>query len=70
MMKAVIIQLDTQKAEMFKQFCKHQEQFKILLEEGVFDSYVGSKTIHKNGEKIQIIESKNVKRIHDERRIN
>jgi hypothetical protein len=56
------IELTPIDAELFIQFRKHQDQFEVLLREGVFDSYVGSKTVHKDGDRIRLIETTFIKR--------
>lgn len=56
------IELDLEDTELFKEFRKYQDQFKKLLEAGIFSDYVGSKTIHKDGKEIRMIEDKFVRK--------
>lgn len=57
------IELSLQDAELFKLFRKYQHPFKQLLDSGVFEPINGSKIIHKNGEKIRMIETRTIKRL-------
>ena len=43
------VNLTDEDAELFVQFRKYQDQFKILLEKGLFDRYLGSISVHKAG---------------------
>ena len=54
------IELTDDDAALFAQFRKYQDQFKVLLENGVFDFLVGSKTLHKTGKDIKVIETNTV----------
>jgi hypothetical protein len=42
------IELTDEDAELFKLFRKHQDQFKVLLEEGVMTFSNGRATVHKD----------------------
>lgn len=42
------IELTDKEAELFKLFCQYQDQFKILLDEGVMTFTNGRATIHKD----------------------
>ncbi len=44
-----VIELTAIDIEQFKLFRQYQDQFSILLKEGVFDPYVGFKAVHKDG---------------------
>ena len=57
------IYLTEEEVKLFKEFRKHQTQFKQLLENGVFDFLVGEKILHKDGLKIRIIETRVIKRL-------
>ena len=57
MIEVVKIELTSIDAELFIQFRCYQEQFKTLLERGVFSDYVGYKAIHKDGKHIRLIET-------------
>lgn len=58
----ITVQLTEEDAKLFVEFRKYQRQFQQLLENGVFDSYTGSKSIHKNGLEIKIVETNFVQR--------
>ncbi len=61
--KGTWIGLSEEDAELFKQFRQYQNDFKLLLENGVFAPLVGSKIIHKNGFEIKMIETNIIVRI-------
>ena len=56
------ISLTKKDAELFIEFQKHHVQFKKLLENGVFDFFIGQKILHKDGFTIKVIETRIVKR--------
>lgn len=56
------IELTEEDVELFKTFRKYQDQFKILLDAEVFNDYTGSKTIHKSGKDIRMIDTSFIKR--------
>lgn len=56
------IELTEEEARLFIEFRKYQEQFKKLLDNGVFDSLNGQKIVHKSGLNIMVIETRIVKR--------
>ena len=56
------IQITEDDARLFIEFRKHQNQFKQLLENGVFDYLIGEKVLHKDGANIRIIETRVIKR--------
>ena len=58
----VKIELTDEDAKLFMEFRKHQDQFKQLLDNGVFEYLVGEKVIHKDGLSIRVIETRVVKR--------
>ncbi len=60
--ETVKLELTLEDAELFKKFRQYQDQFKILLDNGVFEALNGSKVIHKSGSVIKIIETKLVRR--------
>jgi len=60
--ETVKIELILEDAQLFKLFRQYQDQFKILLDNGVFDFIIGSKTIHKNGLTIKVIETNLIRR--------
>ena len=62
MKKLIPIYLTEKDAKLFKEFRKRQDDFKQLLENGVFDYLIGQKIIHKTGLKISIIETRDFKR--------
>ena len=49
------IELNEEDAELFVLFRKHQDEFKRLLSEGLFQPYNGSVTVHKDGKRIRKI---------------
>jgi len=49
--------------ELYKQFLLYKNDFKILLENGIFESFNGSKKIHKSGYEIKLIETNLIRRI-------
>ena len=49
------IELSEEDAQLFVLFRKHQDEFKKLLGEGLFQPYNGSVTVHKDGKKIRKI---------------
>jgi len=59
----VKIELTEEEAGLFVSFRKYQDQFKILLDNGIFDAIVGSKIIHKDGHGIRMIETTIIRRI-------
>ena len=63
-MELITIQLTKEDAELFKKFREHQDEFKKLLENGVFDFLVGQKILHKSGLKVSIIETRDFKRLN------
>ena len=56
------ISLTKEDAELFIEFQKHHVQFKKLLENGVFDFFIGQKILHKDGLIIKVIETRVIKR--------
>ena len=56
------IELTDEDAILFMAFRKHQDQFKQLLDNGVFEYLIGEKVIHKDGLQIRVIETRVVKR--------
>ena len=56
------IKLTDEDAKLFVEFQKHHLQFKKLLENGVFDFFVGQKILHKDGLTIKVIETRVIKR--------
>lgn len=61
--KLTTIQLTEKEARLFLEFRKHQDVFKQLLENGVFDFLIGQKILHKTGFKISMIETRDFKRL-------
>lgn len=61
--KGTWVNLSDKDAELFKQFRQYQNDFKLLLENGIFAPLVGSKTIHKNSSEIKMIETHIIVRI-------
>lgn len=57
-----IIELNPVDAALFVSFRKHQDQFSVLLAEGMFDDFIGHKTVHKDGKNIRLVETTFVKR--------
>ena len=53
----VKIELTEEDAELYKEFCQFYEQFKILRDNGLFDNYIGQKTVHKNGKQIRRVDT-------------
>ena len=60
--KLTTIQITEEDARLFVEFRKHHVQFKKLLENGVFDFFIGQKILHKDGLTIKIIETRLIKR--------
>lgn len=56
------IELTDEDARLFSEFRKHQDQFRQLLENGVFEYLIGEKVIHKDGLSIRVIETRVIKR--------
>jgi len=56
------IELTDEDAKLFTAFRKHQDQFKQLLDNRVFEYLIGEIVIHKDGLSIRIIETRVVKR--------
>ena len=59
----MVVELSDEEAKLFVEFRKYQDQFIILLAEGVFDDYLGYKEIHKNGHIIKMVVTTITKRI-------
>ena len=59
----ITIELTPDNAELFKEFCRYQDQFQVLLSEGVFDEFIGSKIIHKDTSGIRMVETTFIKRL-------
>jgi|APSaa5957512622_1039677.scaffolds.fasta_scaffold539419_1 hypothetical protein len=60
--KTTTIELSADELKLFRQFKIVQPQFKILYNEGLFSSYIGSKTVHKNGGDIKQVDYHGVTR--------
>ena len=56
------IELTDEDVKLFMQFREHQDQFKQLLENKVFEHLIGEIVIHKDGLSIRVIETRVVKR--------
>lgn len=56
-MTQTVIELTPEDTLLFIQFRKHQDQFKTLLQHGVFSEYCGYKAIHKDGKNLRLIET-------------
>lgn len=57
-----IIELKPEDAKLFILFQRYQDQFRVLLEDGIFEDFVGSATIHKDGVGIRITQKTITKR--------
>ena len=59
----VTLELTDEDAALFVLFRKHQDQFQVLEENGVFEPLVGHKVIHKDGSNVRMIETVVIRRI-------
>ncbi len=58
------IELTDEEAEFYLLARKHEDQIKVLALHGMFEPFIGSKTIHKNGsETVQMVVTNLVFRI-------